>query len=190
MNEAEKEEMLKEHIPYRLTSIDGLRFVCEILLQHGDSANVRLYFDDRRVLATPSCRLLTNPVLEVGAIYCRVLLEFLGIGLERRTGRLKEKSRAKRQDGDIWIEDFGLKRVSVAQVRSAGTGKPDEVEEACVDAILTAHRAVAHLTYGLPGRPELGRLRTGAYTVLRLVEEHLYRRLDLEIPHYSKWPTL
>ena len=190
MSEAERKEVLEEHIPYRLTSIDGLRFACEILLKQAHPATVKLYLDDNCLLASTSYRFLTNALLEVGAIYCRVLLEFVGIGLEMRTKKLKGKSRAQRRKGDIWIEDFGLKKASVADVRSAGTGKPDEVEEACVEAILTAHRAVAHLTYGLPGRPELGRLRMGACTVLWLVEEYLYKRLDLEIPPYRQWPTL
>ena len=176
----EQKLFLDVHIPYRLRAIDGLRWVCELLLADSQPGLVEVTFDSKLVIRSPSYRFLTNPMLEMGAVYCRVLLEFLGITLTK--GKLASKS-SVRQD-DVGIDTFGLKQVTLAELRSAPFGDGDQIEQACVTTILIAHKAVAHLTIGHQPDSDLQRLHLSSRLVPWLVSRHLYVALGLPEPLY------
>jgi hypothetical protein len=176
------EAMLQEHIPYRLTAIDCLRWVCE-LLQSGQSPRcVELSFDSRPVIASDSFRIFTNPMLEMGAIYCRVLLEFLGVGLDDSGSSLRVVRR--RKPDDVGIEHFGLPPLSLDAVADTELGATADVHRACVVTIHIAHKAVAHLTTGRQPDADLRRLHLCSRLVPRLVVKNLYGALNRPEPRY------
>ncbi len=173
--------MLDDHIPYRLNEIDGLRWVCELLLAANLQPQVvEVTFDSKPVIRSPNYRFLTNPMLEMGAVYCRVLLEFLGIGLTH--DRLA--SGRNRKTDDVGIEHFGLEQVALADLRRAPFGDGQQIEQACVTTIHIAHKAVAHLTTGRQPDSDLQRLYLSSKLVPWLVSKHLYDALGLPEPRY------
>jgi hypothetical protein len=182
MNEQARKDWLEVHLPYRLQAVDGLRWVCELLLAGDYPTSVEVFFDGRKVITSSSFRFLTNPMLEVGVVFCRVLLEFLGVSLDRSKKHLKQ--RGSPQPDDVKMEDFGLLPITVEQVRQAPTGPPDQVEEACAYTIFTAHKAVAHLTPGPVPRSDVVKLHLCSLTVRWLVYEYVYKVLDLPEPRY------
>ncbi|MBC8492795.1 MAG: hypothetical protein H8D43_03335 [Chloroflexi bacterium] len=184
MDEQDRKNWLEVHLPYRLQAVDGLRWVSELLLVGNYPASVEVFFDGRRVISSTSFRFLTNPMLEAGVIFCRVLLEFLGVSLDNTTkDRLKQRTSGWRDA--VKIEDFRLLPITVEQVRQAPTGSPDQVEEACAYTILTAHKAIAHLTPGPEPKSDVAKLHLCSLTVPWLVCEYVYRALELPEPRYK-----
>jgi len=121
-----------------------------------------------------SNRYFINPIIESGLIYCRVLLEFLGVSRDGKSGSLKQTSKPKKS-GDICITDFGLPVVTPSEAVSGfAYASPREIELALQHVIETANKIVAHLTSGprLPGT--FPSLRLACRTVIDLVIRHLY----------------
>ncbi|HEX9916586.1 MAG TPA: hypothetical protein VGB16_02515 [candidate division Zixibacteria bacterium] len=183
MNKQEQQGWLDEHIPYRLQAIVSLRWVCELLVSENYPTSVKLYFDNQEVLSNNSFRFLTNPMLEIGTIYCRVLLEFLGLSLNKGNRQLIERSSS--HSDDIRIEDFGLKPLTRKEVFKAPMGRPEEIEEACIYTISAANKAVVHLTRGFYDKTGIGRLHRCSFVVPWLICEYLYKPLNLPDPEYK-----
>ena len=104
-----------------------------------------IHFGGKPVLSGNPYSVVTNPILEMGILYCRVMLEFLGIKYEATTRRLIQ--RAGRHPTDTIIENFGRPQVTIKQLKAAGSGSPRSIERACKTTIRVGHTAVAHLTH-------------------------------------------
>jgi hypothetical protein len=177
MTEEELKEYLYGHIPYRLQSIRFCYFTCNLHEkphpEYGDELWIGecLNIDEDRPL-------WFNPVIESGFIYCRVLLEFLGITRDQKTNALKQTGRKMkriRDDDDIRIIDFGLPKITVDQAVSRFSyASPDKVAYALCHVIETANKTVAHLTAGpkLPGT--FPSLRLACRVVIDLIWQYLY----------------
>ena len=152
MNRRRQEEFLVEHIPYRLRAIDLFRFACGVRLFTLSPKTVEICFDGKPVLIASNAGLITNPFLEVGLMFCRGMLEFLGITLDQQRHRLVPRRR--RRKNDVVLEDFDLRRVPVAAACRAPLGAPRDVRRALVSTIRTSHKGVAHLTLGSPRQPQ------------------------------------
>jgi len=144
---------------------------------------VEVTFDSRPIIRTSTYRFLTNPMLEMGAIYCRVLLEFLGISLNKPQDHLANGRR--RGVDDVGIEHFGLDRLGVCDVLGAPFGEADVIERACVTTIRIAHKAVAHLTAKREPNDDIRRLHLCSKLVPWLVCRHLYEALGMPHPDYQ-----
>ena len=179
---AQLKQYLTGHIPYRLQSLRFCYRVCNLHKEphpdYGDELWIgkMLNLDEDRPL-------WFNPVIESGLIYCRVLLEFLGVTREQATNTLKttdcKRTKPKRSADDICITDFfDLQKISVEQAVSGFSyASPDEVANALCHVIETANKTVAHLT----AEPELPgtfpSLRLACRVVIDLVWRHLYAPL-------------
>lgn len=183
MNDSEQIILLQEHIPYRLMAIDGLCWACDMIMRSDSPIQIKMRDG---VIQSKTYRILTNPFFEIGCIFCRVMLEFLGITLSKERKKLMEKSK-KSNATDIWIADFGIPTVKVADLCSSTLERPQFIEEACVETILVANKAIAHLTQGSFPPADPPRIKLGAKTVLSGVENHLYKKLSIEIPRYRAW---
>lgn len=127
--------------------------------------------------------LLTNPIIESGFIYCRVLLEFLGIKLERMTGLLKQTAMKKEgtKSGDICISDFALPKITVEQATTGfAFAPPDRIDAALRLVIVNANKSVAHLTSGPALPATFPDLELACRVVVCLVVRHLYVPLRQE----------
>ncbi|MFC1461729.1 hypothetical protein ACFLQR_04345, partial [Verrucomicrobiota bacterium] len=163
MNETKQIKYLDEHIPYRLTAIDGLCWTCDMLRRPDSFVEVRM---KDTVIKSNTYRLLTNPFLEIGCIFCRVMLEFLGIGFDNNKKRLVNRSDSQYRALDVSLKDFVSHRITAATLYDSSLGTPREIEDACIETILVAHKGVAHLTDEALPPPDLIKLRLGAETVL------------------------
>ena len=178
-------DYVNDHIPYRMQAIDGLRWACEIIKNKQRTEFVQLLIDGNVAASSNSYRFVTNPMVEVGSIYCRVLLEFLGIGLNNKRDELKEKTHESMKSDDITITSFGLQRLTINQVVDIPISSPDELRQAYIYTILTADKAVAHLTFG-PNLPQnINILSICSKAVPYLICKYLYEELGLHEPKYK-----
>ena len=75
-----QEEVLNQWIPYRLQAIDTLQFAWEWINESGEQRQVELTVGGKLKLKG-NIAAIANPMIEVGLIHARALLEFLGLGV-------------------------------------------------------------------------------------------------------------
>lgn len=182
MTHSNEQEQLKEYLygslPYRLQSLRFCYRVCNLQREHhpdyGDELGIGedINLDEDRPL-------WFNPVIESGLIYCRVLLEFLGITRDKEPDTLKQtkakSAKFKLTDDDICITAFGLEKISEKQAVSGFSyASQDEVSSALCHVIKTANKTVAHLTSGQKAPGTFTSLRLACRVVTDLVWQHLY----------------
>ena len=187
MDQSIQKEYLNEHIPYRMRFIKMLEFACKTLLMDKDKepGKVEILFDSKTVLGPGPIYLITNPFLEIGTLYSRVMLDFLGINRDGTKNNLKERKGRKNND-DIIIEDFDLPTIT----QSEATNIPFEqdknkVEKALISVITLADKGVAHLTKNPVELAGLSELYLASRVVPWLVCEYLYKRKGLQEPFYE-----
>jgi hypothetical protein len=169
----DREQYLMGHIPYRLQSLRFCYRVCDMnRVPHADygeelAIGEFIHLDDNN-------RFFINPIIESGLIYSRVLLAFLGIGRDRKTGELRQTTKPK-DPSDICLSDFGLPLVAVSEAVSGFSyASPLEVGAAFRHVIETANKTVAHLTSGPATPGSFPSLRLTCRAVVDLVIRHLY----------------
>jgi len=183
MDQSQQEEFLTDHIPYRLRSVELLCVVCVARLSGASPQRVEILFDSIPFLTSNSIGLIANPFLEVGLMFGRVLLEFLGIKLDRQ-GQLVPRMR--REATDVVIEDLdGLRAIPIDALDQVPLAQADAVRRSIVSLIATSHKGVAHLTFDATHRPTLQELHLASQVVPWLVCEHVYRRMNREVPRYQ-----
>lgn len=183
LTETNREQYLIGHIPYRLQSLRLCHSVCEQHMTPHRDYGTELWIGECLVLDEGN-RLLVNPIIESGLIYSRVLLEFLGVGRDRKTGLLKQIKRSK-EPGNISITDFGLPMVTTTQAVSGFSYvTPSEADAALRHVIETANKTVAHLTAGPVSPGTFPSLRICCRVAIDLVCRHLYAPLG-ELPLVS-----
>ncbi|ADK85635.1 hypothetical protein Deba_2272 [Desulfarculus baarsii DSM 2075] len=177
----EQIEMLDEHLPYRLQLLDGLCWACSVLDSSLGNSSLSLSLSGAQV-NFPDARPLTNALAESGILYCRVLLNFLGI--HHNNGKFTEYN--PRED-DFTIANLGLQIVTTDKLKSdPPTGNPDDIERACLNMLRSANKAVAHFTTA-DARACCNDAACCAKTVMWLIEKYVYRKLGREVPAYKIW---
>lgn len=179
-------EMLEEHLPYRLTHLDGLCWACEVLLSSERPSDVSITFDGFTKLKQTSVSFLTNSLAETGLLYCRVIFSFLGICLDKKTQQLAQIKKPG-SDDNFSIVKLELPILTLDDLRLAPTGSPGEVEESCRLTLLATNKGVAHFTDSKNERAQIEDALRCARTIIWLTEEYVYKRIGLAIPPYKFW---
>ncbi len=192
MKAFDREEYLARHIPYRMQSIAWFLRVLDGTWDWKEPKEMHILIDGKLCISGTHHG-LTNPSIEVGIIYSRVLLEFLGLKAKKPKKALVEIS--DRWDDDIGIEDFStnagpLKKVTVSEALKCYPGDPRDAEESLVTIIAHADKAIAHMTEGLlQDERTLGLVELGGKGVLELMSRHFYGALGRKVPSF-RMPTI
>lgn len=184
MNATERNEHLTRHIPYRMTAVDGLQWVCDRLIG-GDLPHSIDVNSQRGVIKDHIGFTLTNALVDAGLIHTRGLLSLLGIGINPKTLRLKPET--TRWNGDVTMEQLGARSIAVGEACTSASAKSYELEAVFESIIATVHKGVAHHTSGSPIMPTINQYRMGAVQTLALIEHHLYATLGMGVPAYRIW---
>lgn len=121
----DKNEILYEWIPYRLQSIDSMMWAYNIHDVLSLLREMEVFVDGKKILQG-NVNALLNPMIEVGFIHARSLLEFLGLNAQK--GKLVAAKNRRRDD--IAIEHFetngmALKKVTPAAALDTYNGPPN-----------------------------------------------------------------
>ena len=130
-------------------------------------------------------RNLTNPMIEVGLVYVRVLMEFLGLQADKTKIYLKDHERGRKDS--VYIEDFFVSGSALPRVtRDDVVARHPKAEISLVCAIAHADKAICHLTLG-PQQDEatLDQITLASRIVPLLIEEFFYGKLGLPVPPYK-----
>jgi len=155
MSEINREVMLNEHIPYRLS-----------LLRDGFLPWV------------PPCQ-HTNQAFEAGVLSGRILLSFLGIGCDRKTGTLKEDhshDAIDKKTDDVKAPDVGAAFVDLGNLSS--------VEKNILATFIRgAHKACAHFTIESDHKLDLPAYKQAAPIIFRLMHDQFRKNAQA----WPKW---
>jgi len=174
--------VLNQTIPYRLQAIETLQFAWNWINESEIPRQVEVRVDGRTKIQG-NVAAIANPMIEVGLIHARALLEFLG--LCAKDGRLSQI--LKRRSDDIGVEhfsthDFPLNIVSPENALSAYPGEKSDAESALVAIFEWTNKGLAHLTNGLSGKYTDQHLDIACRGIPVLLHNHLYAKLGREIP--------
>ena len=177
---SDQDEIL-HHVEYGLKHIDGLIWLCDQLVvweRTGERPeSVEIAFDGAPA-AKGKVGLLQNPLAETGLIYCRKLLDFLGIKVSGKEPHcLVEVNDKGRRPDDRGVEQLGLPRLTIDEL-----ALPDEVEEACIRTIRAANKGVAHFTENRGEKLSAEQAIICAGIVVQAIEERVYDALEIERP--------
>lgn len=177
-----KDEVLNQWIPYRLQAIETLQFAWEWLGESEKQRQVEVVVDGK-LKFKGNVAAIANPMIEVGFIHARALLEFLG--LAAKDGKLVQ---ARRRNDDIAVEQFSspairLKMVTLSDVFSAYPGPQEEAEQALVAIFEWTNKGLAHFTTGDLSRNYTEQhLDIACRGIRALLHNHLYAKLGRDIP--------
>lgn len=177
------DEVLEQWIPYRLQAIKTFQFAWEWVGKAGGQRDLQVVVDGRPVL-NGNVAAIANPMLEIGLVHARSLLEFLGLGVSK--GRLVQIE--KRWPGDIAIEHYSTPQGALTKVRpdfalASYEGPRVEAEGALIAIIEAANKFVGHVTDGAFTQPWTDRhLDIACRGIPVLLQNHLYSKLDRLIP--------
>jgi len=191
------EELRLDHmahtiIPYRLRLIADARDMLALECKYGLLTDIDLMIDInggsqisafRSVLSS-----VTQPTITLATIYCRCLLEFLGLGIDKKANPVGLIAlRNSRRSDDVGIEHFNgddgpLSRLTPSD---AEAHFPEtQVAVAWATTIAVANERVAHSTNDrtLAGTDTMPMLKIAFDTVPELIGRALYDKLGIGRP--------
>jgi hypothetical protein len=179
-------DAILDHVKYGLAHVDGLCWLCERLIAGVPPGDLTIRVGDQVLLRRPTFGALQNALAESGLIYCRKLLDFLGLKSQRNGGTLIERTESY-SDDTVGIEDLHLPRVSLAALDSSPFGSGQSVRAACEHTLRAANKGVAHFTEDRGERADAEQILRCGQVVGWLAEKHVYKALDVATPVYKVW---
>ena len=177
------EEILEHWIPYRLQAIETLQFAWHWVGESDVPREVVVLVDGKKRLQC-NVAAIANPMIEIGFIHARALLEFLGLNAYR--GHLAQIT--KRRAGDVAVEHYStprmpLSKASPASALAAYPGPPEEAEAALVSIFELTNKLAAHITDGRCSEQWTDQhLDIACRGIPVLLHNHLYAKLGRPAP--------
>lgn len=160
LTEKEKEEILTDHIPYKLTQLRN-------------HSRYKVYY--REVIKDPAFyRRHEICSLEIGFVAGRLFLEFLGIAYDSKSNSLVPRKEHQIKSDDLFIRHFGLEPVDISTLDTSELN------------ILTtfynrANKGSGHFTWQKRDEDGYDSIDKGSIIIEQLIKEHLYDRLEREL---------
>lgn len=170
-------------LDHRMQSVATLKWAFDLRSSWAEAPSIAVYIDGK-LTVEGSLDAITNPMLEVGLVHCRALLEFLGLCDSKGSlGQIK-----KRHKTDVGVEHFRnaagpLKKVEPEVALSRYEGGRTEAEKALVAILHVTNKGIAHNTMGLIEGSEGAKLiEIASRGVPSLMVSYFYTPLGLQRP--------
>jgi hypothetical protein len=173
------EEVLTIWLPGRIEAVKNATWALELQTRVHGSAAIHASIDGQ-VHIKGNVALFAGPIIEIGFVHARALLEFLGLGA--RYGKLAQVTR--RKPTDLAIEHYSVRGRQLDMVKPyevfAVINMPKPVVEwALVGVIETTNKLLAHVTTGeVLAMAMYGQIQVVLEAIPALLHSHLYERLD------------
>ncbi|QGG90655.1 hypothetical protein GH983_09335 [Agrobacterium sp. MA01] len=176
-------EKYLRHLDHRMQSVATLNWALTIRSQWQAAPPIAVHIDGKLTLEG-NLNAITNPMLEVGLVHCRALMEFLGLCDEK--GSLSQIK--KRRPSDIGVEHFKnasgpLPMLSPGVAVSRYGGDADEAERALLSVFRMTNKGLAHSTSGMIEDPaDFDLVEIASAGVPSLMVSYFYTPLGLPRP--------
>lgn len=174
-------------LSYRMQSVAVGHLALRHTLQWDGVPSLKMYFGNLLVIEGNALAFI-NPAIEAALVYCRALLEFLGLSAKDEK-TLVQRKLAKRDD--IVIEQFSgpmgqLRKITVAEATAPYTGDTVEAEQVLAYVLHTTNKGLAHTTFGFSKSAEASRLLEIAFRgVQTLMVNYFYNPMGIQPPDYE-----
>ncbi|QQO22202.1 hypothetical protein JJB98_20810 [Bradyrhizobium diazoefficiens] len=182
------EQKVRYLLDHRMQSVAMLRWAFDLRSNWREAPSIAVYIDGK-LTVEGSLDAITNPMLEVGLVHCRALLEFLGLcDCKGSLGQIKDRRKT-----DVGVEHFQnaagpLKRVEPEVALSRYEGDRAEAEKALVAVLHVTNKGIAHNTMDLIEGPDGARfIEIASRGVAALMVSYFYTPLGLQKP--DSWIT-
>ncbi len=170
-------------LDHRMQSVATLNWALAMRSQWQAAPPITVHVDGKLTLEG-NLNAITNPMLEVGLVHCRALLEFMGLCDEKGSlGQIK-----KRRPTDVGMEQFRnasgpLPMLSRSVAVSRYGGDAVEAERALLRVFRLTNKGLAHSTSGLIGDPaDFDLIEIASVGVPALMVSYFYTPLGLPRP--------
>lgn len=183
-------ELLQVWIPYRLQALETMLWAYDKSHDYDRQREMQVFVEGRILLQGNTAAIL-NPMIEVGFIQARSLMEFMGLRVKK--GHLA--SMGSRRPDDIGIEHFRdthgvpLAKVSPQTVFATYNGEPAAAERALVAMFDLANKGMAHLSGWNWGSYTDRELRDACEGIRTLIQNNLYTPLGMPMPDAPRSST-
>lgn len=134
---------------------------------------------DGKLVANGSATGYINPVLDIGILQSRVLLEFVGLKYDHKEG-LAEIVNHRKTD-DVCIELSGLSKVSVSDAINGLDIPSGRIKKGFVYVLRMANKKLAHMTNGFkPDDDEIRMMADAFFAIIKMMEHYFYEPLEIE----------
>ena len=177
-------EFSNEHIPYRIHFVEMGIFAC-LLIERGEAAKLGPLSVAGWTFQDSGKTIFLNMAVESALMYCRVLLNFLGIYKRQKRSALESRApQPNFRESEVWIERFPNGRLlSTTELcrLPGGAMHPRTIRAHVIETLHAASRGVAHLTLPTGRDIKSSKLRvrpllTTCTLVRHHVREHFYRQ--------------
>ena len=177
-----QEHFLNTVLPYRLYSLGCLEMALSLVREYPNGASLQCKFNDK-LKVQGSSSIITNANVELGIIHCRVLMEFLGVKVDKNMNLI---SAGKPRDSDVTIESFELPKLTLEQVVEPCTSDKELARKYIAKTLFAANKLIAHATNLVKLEEDSidGYIVT-ARAIPVLFKNYFYNPLKLEIPNYK-----
>jgi len=185
-------EFSDEHIPYRIHFVEMGIFAC-LLIGRGEGAIPGPLSVAGWTFRDSGKKIFLNMAVESALMYCRVLLNFLGIcKLQKRRALESRAPHPNFRESEVWIERFPNGRLlsTTALCRlTGGAMHPRTIRSHVIETLHAASRGVAHLTIPKGRDIKSSKLRVEPLlTTCTLVRHHVREHFYLQTLNTS-YPT-
>ena len=180
MNNVSKEKAI-EILRYRFNAIQVGLLVLEKQSHWFENESKVCIFVGGKLDTEATITTLTNSAIEAAIIHSRVLLDFLGLKVNKN--RLVQAHRNKNHSDDLFIEHEVFGSLKVVTPEEAVNTYHGPLEEALAYIIHLANKGLAHSTINFEANNDDFRLLDIAFRgVVKLMENRFYIPLGLETP--------
>jgi len=178
-----RDDLLERWIPYRLQAVETLQFAWGLLNETEKVREMHICVEGR-VKLRGNVATIANPMIEVGFIHARSLLEFLG--LRAHKGKLAQIK--DRRSDDVALENFTtpqypLSKAHPDSVLSAYPGSREEAEDSLVAIFELTNKGLAHITSeNFSNAWTEQHLDIACRGIPVLLHNHLYAKLGRNVP--------
>jgi hypothetical protein len=177
------EEKMLHLLAHRMQSVATLKWALDLRSSWREAPSIAVYIDGK-LTVEGNLDAITDPMLEVGLVHCRALLEFLGLCDSKGSlGQIKERRKT-----DVGVEHFHnpagpLKKVEPKVALNRYEGDRTEAEKALVAVLHVTNKGLAHNTMDLIESPEGAKfIEIASRGVPALMVSYFYTPLGLPKP--------
>ncbi|MHC8470603.1 hypothetical protein [Plesiomonas shigelloides] len=173
LSPAEQIQVINERIKPRLREIKLCEKVSQLMYDENCADGVKSFSDaslklnSTELYAGEHSRELTDPILDSGIAMIRVMLQLLGMSVDKNGNFYAYTPK----DGDIVMSSFNLERLPL-HTRASDYLSTQE-SAALKLAVINGNKGVAHLTIHETKSIPLNQLSLACRVITRLVEEYL-----------------
>jgi len=184
MKNFDREAYLSVHIPHRMLAVHLYRRILASPGLRGKARDMVITLDGEEFVRGHHFA-FTNPCVETGILFVRVLLEFAGLRLQKSNIVARDY---KPSGTDVQIEDFSfnntpLRTVTLKDISALGIASEQDCINALICGFKVAHKGVAHLTIGHDASDDPSpQLLLSADIALAILERHLFGALCIPVP--------